>query len=73
MHTHTTTPYRINPGYVDALMGVATLLGDAGKLAEGLEFMKRALKEGGSNPDVYNNYGAYLLRLGKDNRSRTSI
>ena len=46
-------------------MGVATLLGDAGKLDEGLEFMKIALKEGGDNPDIYNNYGAYLLRLGK--------
>ena len=46
-------------------MGVATLLGDAGKLDEGLEFMKIVLKEGGDNPDIYNNYGAYLLRLGK--------
>ena len=46
-------------------MGVATLLGDAGRLEEGLQFMNRAVEAaGGENPNVYNNLGAYLLRLG---------
>ena len=46
-------------------MGVATLLGDAGRLEEGLQFMNRAVEAaGGENRNVYNNLGAYLLRLG---------
>ena len=58
-------PHRIRPDYEDALMGVATLLGDAGQLEEGLEFMQRAVDSGGEIPNVYNNLGAYMLRLGK--------
>lgn len=47
-------------------MGVATLLGDVGRLEEGLQFMDKAVKSPGGerNPNVYNNLGAYLLRLG---------
>ena len=46
-------------------MSMATLLGDAGRLEEGLTFIERAVESGEKNPDVYNNFGAYLLRLGK--------
>lgn len=49
-------------------MGVATLLGDAGRLEEGLEFMNRAVESGSNDPNVYNNLGAYLLRLGGKTR-----
>lgn len=45
-------------------MSMATLLGDAGRLEEGLTFIERAVELGEKNPDVYNNFGAYLLRLG---------
>ena len=46
-------------------MSMATLLGDAGRLEEGLTFIERAVESGEKSPDVYNNFGAYLLRLGK--------
>ena len=47
-------------------MGVATLLGDAGRMEEGLQFMDKAVEvTKGENPHVYNNLGAYLLRLGQ--------
>ena len=45
-------------------MGVATLLGDTGRMVEGLQFMEKAVEVSGENPNVYNNLGAYLLRLG---------
>ena len=65
-HTYTHSPSnRIRPDYEDALMGVATLLGDTGRMEEGLQFMNRAVKAAGENPNVYNNLGAYLLRLGR--------
>ena len=47
-------------------MGVATLLGDAGRMEEGLQFMDKAVEVAkGENSNVYNNLGAYLLRLGQ--------
>ena len=45
-------------------MGVASLLGDTGRMEEGLQFMEKAVEVSGGNPNVYNNLGAYLLRLG---------
>ena len=45
-------------------MGVASLLGDTGRMEEGLHFIKKAVEVSGENPNVYNNLGAYLLRLG---------
>ena len=45
-------------------MGVASLLGDTGRMEEGLQFMEKAVEVSGENPNVYNNLGAYLLRLG---------
>ena len=46
-------------------MGLATLHGDTGRLETGLKFMQRAVESGRENPNVYNNFGAYMLRLGK--------
>ena len=54
-------------------MSMATLLGDAGRLEEGLKFIQKAVAAGSDNPDVYNNYAAYLLRLGKGHLHNTIV
>ena len=72
LHVYTThsPSNRIRPDYEDALMGVATLLSDAGRMEEGLQFMDKAVEVAkGENPHVYNNLGAYLLKLGQFDQS----
>ena len=57
--------FRIRPTYLDALMGLASLVAmDTGKGEEGWRLMLRALEEAPLNPDVHNNAGALLLRIG---------
>lgn len=56
----------INPDYHDALMSLATLLADQGRLKEGWHYMQRAAAVATDNADVYNNLAAYLLRMGRN-------
>ncbi len=57
--------HRIRPAYLDALMGLASLVAaDTGRAEEGWELMQRALEEAPLNPDVHNNVGAFLLKIG---------
>lgn len=56
----------INPDYHDALMSLATLLADQGRLEEGWHYMQRAAAVATDNADVYNNLAAYLLRMGRN-------
>ena len=70
--------HRIRPTYIDSLMTLSSLLsretgGVAGKQGvggapsraeESWQLMERALQQESSNPDVLNNAGTVLLRLG---------
>lgn len=53
----------INVHYADALMALATLLADNGRIEEGFPYMEQAVFVAPGNADMLNNLGAYLLRL----------
>lgn len=58
---------RIQPTYVECLMSLASLLVEGGtdREEEGAVLMQRAVELAPVNPDVHNNRGAFLLRLGE--------
>ena len=62
---------RIKPDYVDALMSIANVLGDLGRMEEGLENIEQASRISSDNPDVHSNLGVYLLRMGTCAHVRT--
>ena len=60
------SPPSINPDYHDALMNLATLMADQGRVEEGWPHMQRAAAVARDNADVHNNLAAYLLRMGEE-------
>lgn len=63
-----TWPNRVRPTYLDSLMSVASLLVGEGRAKEGWDLMERALHEAPLNPDVHNNAGSFLLKIGEVQR-----
>ena len=59
---------RLNPIYLDAVMNTAGVLSDQQKYQEAEEFYKRALTLQPKNGDAYNNYAAFLGKMGKQGR-----
>lgn len=57
--------YRINPTYLDAVMNVAGVLSNQGKLAEAEVFYKKSLTLEPHNADAYNNYAVFLGKIGE--------
>ena len=61
---HSTYTCSIKPDYSDALMMLAGVLGDSGKLDEGWQYMQQAAEVAPNDADVQTNMGVYLYRMG---------
>ena len=57
---------RINPTYVDAVLNLAGVMNDQGKVDEAEGFYKRALSLQPGNADAYNNYAVFLGKMGEN-------
>lgn len=57
---------RINPTYFDAVLNLAGVMNDQGKVDEAEGFYKRALNLQPRNADAYNNYAVFLGKVGEN-------
>ena len=61
---------RIRPDHAAALHGVAICLHQTGRLAEAIEYYRRALVVDAANPELHNNVGAALAALERYEEAR---